>query len=117
LVEHATVEVSWKSRGPWFNSGWRDFFLIIFLGDLYLFSAKSFKLRAFGPQINYYSNCVHLLLVCKFFLKITKNKMFRKAQEIWKNFDQEVLSKDQPDETYNKHGKAEFGDKTFDFKG
>ena len=43
--------------------------------------------------------------------------MFRKAQEIWKNFDQEVLSKDQPDETYNKHGKAEFGDKTFDFKG
>ena len=27
LEEHLTVEVTWKSRGPWFKSGKPDFFL------------------------------------------------------------------------------------------
>ena len=26
LEEHLTVEVTWKSRGPWFKSGKPDFF-------------------------------------------------------------------------------------------
>ena len=28
LEEHLTVEVTWKSRGPWFKSGKPDFFSI-----------------------------------------------------------------------------------------
>ena len=28
LEEHLTVEVTWKSRGPWFKSGKPDFFII-----------------------------------------------------------------------------------------
>jgi hypothetical protein len=43
--------------------------------------------------------------------------MFRKIGEIWKSFDEEVLSKDQPQENYSSNGKTQFGDKTFDFKG
>ena len=32
LEEHLTVEVTWKSRGPWFKSGKQDFFyLFIFM--------------------------------------------------------------------------------------
>ena len=43
--------------------------------------------------------------------------MFRKVKEIWKSFDEEVLSKDQPQSAYSENGKTHFGDKTFDFKG
>ena len=32
LEEHLTVEIIWKSRGPWFKSGKQDFFyLFIFM--------------------------------------------------------------------------------------
>ena len=32
LKEHLTVEVTWKSKGPWFKSGKHDFFyLFVFM--------------------------------------------------------------------------------------
>ena len=50
-----TVEVTWKSRGPWFKSGKPDFFFIVYL-YLRLKKLKTKYEMNFNEKLTFYDN-------------------------------------------------------------